>query len=147
MGTCSSTGLLLMVTGLPLPLGWIPGSGWDKEELSLELKTNEGEQAQKSKVTRPSPHNYRGQIWSGDGREKPWSPRTGPLQSHGPGERSLGRGQASAAIPTHTTFTLGLQGPYQTLCLSPRMPEFPSVQRGGAQGHISPAPVTFHPSA
>lgn len=122
MGPCSSTGLLLTVTGLPQLLGWMLGPGCNEEELSLELKPNEREQAQNSKVTRPSPQSYLGRIWSGDGREKPWSPRTGILQSHGPEAQSLVRGQEGAEMPTHTTFTLGLQGPYQTHCLSPRMP-------------------------
>lgn len=54
MGTWSSTGLRLPVTGLPQLLGWARGLGWD-EKLSLELKPSEGKEAQNSEVQRPTP--------------------------------------------------------------------------------------------
>lgn len=69
---------------------------------------------------------------------RPGNPRTGTLKSHSPGKQSPGSGQECAEIPAHTNLTLGLRGPCQTLCFSPRMSLwFPSVQIEGAHKHMA----------
>lgn len=112
MGPCSSTGLRLPVTGLPQLLGWVRGPGWD-EKLSLELKPNEGKEAQNSKVTCPSSHTA---TWARSGVG---------MAGRNPGVqgqeiykvRALeggpwGEGRKVLRCPLTQPFISGLQGPY-----------------------------------